>query len=70
MPERRGREDAQREPVRVTRRGRPVGVIVSANDYEGMRVFYSNRLRNTLNDIAKNARLTEEQAAELLADES
>jgi hypothetical protein len=44
--------------------------MVSAQDYEAMRAFYTDRLRSTLHDSARNASLTEEQAAELLADES
>ena len=33
---------AQREPVRVMRRDRVVGVMVSAQDYEAMRAFYAS----------------------------
>ncbi len=64
---------AQREPVRVMRHDRVVGVLVSAEDYEAMRAFYANRLRQTLNETATAAEaagLTEEKLAELLADES
>ncbi|MDP2810037.1 MAG: type II toxin-antitoxin system Phd/YefM family antitoxin [Rhodocyclaceae bacterium] len=64
---------AQREPVRVMRHDRVVGVMVSAQDYEAMRVFYSDRLRNSLRESAEAAAargLTEEKLAELLADES
>ena len=64
---------AQRAPVRVTRHDRVVGVMVSAEDYEAMRVFYANRLRQTLRENAAGAAtagLTEEKLAELLADES
>ena len=64
---------AQREPVRVTRHDRVVGVMVSAEDYEAMRVFYADRLRQTLRESAAGAAatgLTEEKLAELLADES
>jgi prevent-host-death family protein len=63
-------DDAQREPVRVMRRGRLVGVMVSAQDYEAMRAFYVDWLRGTLRDSARNAGLTERQAAALLADNS
>jgi prevent-host-death family protein len=42
---------AQREPVRVMRRDRVVGVLVSAEDYEAMRQFYANRLQHTLSAI-------------------
>lgn len=64
---------AQREPVRVTRRDRVVGVMVSAQDYEAMRAFYADRLRHTLSESAQAAEaagLTEEGLARLLADES
>lgn len=64
---------AQREPVRVMRRDRVVGVMVSAQDYEAMRVFYANRLQQTLDQTgtaAAQAGLTPEILAQLLADES
>lgn len=63
----------QREPVRVMRHDRVVGVMVSAEDYEAMRAFYADRLRHTLRECAESAAaagLTEEKLAELLADES
>lgn len=63
----------QREPVRVMRHDRVVGVMVSAQDYEAMREFYANRLSHTLHESAEGAvasGLTEEKLAELLADES
>ncbi len=63
----------QREPVRVTRRERVVGVMVSPQDYEAMRLFYADRLRHTLQASAMesvSAGMTEEKLAELLADES
>lgn len=66
-------DDAQRGPVRVMRRDRLVGVMVSAQDYEAMRAFYANRLRHTMDQVANQAAaagLTEEALAELLADES
>lgn len=64
---------AQREPVRVMRRDRVVGVMVSAQDYEAMRVFYADRLQRTLDETAAAASargLTEVELAQLLADES
>lgn len=64
---------AQREPVRVMRRDRVVGVMVSAQDYEAMRAFYADRLQNTLNQTATQAEaqgLTAENLDALLADES
>ena len=66
-------DDAQRAPVRVMRRDRLVGVMVSAQDYEAMRAFYADRLRNTMDRVADQAAaagLTEETLAELLADET
>lgn len=64
---------AQREPVRVMRHDRVVGVMVSAQDYEAMRAFYANRLQQTLDqsaDAAARAGLTPAQLDDLLADES
>jgi prevent-host-death family protein len=63
----------QREPVRVMRHDRVVGVMVSAEDYEAMRRFYADRLLKTADaaaDAAARAGLTPEALAELLADES
>lgn len=64
---------AQREPVRVMRHDRVVGVMVSAQDYEAMRAFYANRLQHTFDEAAeaaKRAGLTPEKLDALLADES
>lgn len=64
---------AQREPVRVMRHERTVGVMVSAQDYEAMRAFYADRLQRTLDQSADNARhagLTPKALKVLLADES
>ena len=66
-------DKAQREPVQVTRHDRVVGVMISADDYEAMRAYYADRLRQTLRESAEGAAaagLTEEKFAELLADES
>jgi PHD/YefM family antitoxin component YafN of YafNO toxin-antitoxin module len=66
-------DDAQRAPVRVMRRDRVVGVMVSAQDYEAMRAFYADRLAHTMDRVAENAAhagLTEDKLSELLADES
>lgn len=65
-------DQAQREPVRVTRRDRVVAVMVSAQDYEAMRAFYADRLRGTLRESAAAARagLTPAGLKALLADES
>ncbi|TVR62286.1 MAG: type II toxin-antitoxin system Phd/YefM family antitoxin [Spirochaetaceae bacterium] len=64
---------AQREPVRVMRHDRVVGVMVSAEDYEEMRAFYADRLKRSMTEsaeIAAESGLTEETLAELLSDES
>ena len=61
---------AQREPVRVLRHDRVIGVMVSAQDFEEMRVFYANRLAQTLTQSAQQANLNEAQLDALLADES
>ena len=64
---------AQREPVRVLRHDRVVGVMVSAEDYEAMRAFYADRLRHTMDEAAATAAkagLTEATLDALLADES
>jgi prevent-host-death family protein len=64
---------AQREPVRVMRHDRVVGVMVSAEDYEAMRAFYADRLRKTMDEtaqMAEQAGLTPEILDQLLADES
>ena len=64
---------AQREPVRVMRRDRVVGVMVSAEDYEAMRQFYANRLQHTLaasSAQAEQAGLSPQMLEDLLRDES
>lgn len=64
---------AQREPVRVIRKGKVAGVMVSAEDYEAMRCFYAERLRKTMDECAGNAAtagLTEAILSDLLADKS
>lgn len=64
---------AQREPVRVMRHERVVGVMVSAQDYEAMRAFYADRLTRTLDEAADAtaaAGLTPEALETLLTDES
>jgi len=64
---------AQREPVRVMRHERVVGVMVSAQDYDAMRQFYANRLQHALvatgQQAAQNG-LTEDTLTNLLTDES
>jgi prevent-host-death family protein len=66
-------DKAQREPVGVLRHDRMVGVLVSAQDYEAMRAFYSDRLHKTLEGSANSAQLaglTPELLEALLVDES
>jgi len=64
---------AQKEPVRITRRGRTVAVVVSEDEYESMRSFYANRLAHLLDETGIEAQqkgLTEEALQVLLSDES
>ena len=66
-------DSAQREPVRVMRHDRVVGVLVNAQDYEEMRSFFANRLQSTFREAAATAGragLTDQTLDELLADES
>ena len=59
----------QREPVRVMRHERVVGVMVSAQDYEAMRTFYADRLCKTMDqtgDAAQRSGLTPELLDKLL----
>jgi prevent-host-death family protein len=48
-------DNVQRQPVRVMRRNRLAGVVISAKDYEAMRAFYANRLEHTLDEAATAA---------------
>ena len=48
-------DKAQREPVKVTRRGRTVGIMVSEQEYEAMRHFYANRLLHNMDISGKEA---------------
>lgn len=66
-------DQAQREPVRVMRHDRVVGVMVSAQDYEAMRAFYADRLAQTMDRTAAQAARAGLDAAtldKLLTDES
>lgn len=63
----------RREPVRVMRHERVVGVMVSVEDYEAMRAFYADRLRHTFVEsatAAAKAGMDEDTLERLLADES
>ena len=62
-------DTAQREPVQVMKHDRVVGVMVSAKDYEAMRLFYADRLQHRLAQsaqLAEAAGLTENKLDELL----
>jgi prevent-host-death family protein len=48
-------DSAQREPVRVMRHDRVVGVLVNAQDYEEMRTFFANRLQSTFRETVAAA---------------
>jgi len=66
-------ESAQRGPVRVTRRGRPAGVLLSEEQYQRLRGIAWDRLATTLGLMRQQASesgLTEESLADLLADDS
>jgi prevent-host-death family protein len=66
-------DKAQREPVKVTRRGRTVGVMVSVDEYEAMKHFYADRLAHSMDRAGHEAQekgLSEETLEALLADES
>lgn len=65
-------EAAQREPVAVTKQGRPVSVVLSVEDYERMRGHTNNRLLRAMERLSKTAAqrgLTREKLDQLLADE-
>lgn len=60
---------AQREPVRVLKHHRVIGIMVSVKDYEAMRLFYADRLQHRLSQsaaLAKAAGLGTRQLQELL----
>jgi prevent-host-death family protein len=64
-------DTAQREPVQVMKHDRVVGVMVSAKDYEAMRLFYADRLQHRLAQsaqLAEAAGLTENKLDELLSE--
>lgn len=66
-------ESAQRGPVRVTRRGRPAGVLLSEEQYQRLRGIAWDRLADTVASMRQQAAqngLTEDVLAVLLADES
>jgi prevent-host-death family protein len=66
-------DQAQREPVGVLKHDRMVGVLVSVQDFESMRVFYADRLQHRLDEsaqIAARAGMTPQLLDSLLTDES
>ena len=66
-------ESAQRGPVQVTRRGRPVGVLLSEEQYQRLRGIAWDRLATTMESMRKQASesgLTPAALAELLANDS
>jgi len=66
-------EAVQRAPVRVTRKGRSVGVMMSVQHYERLRGVAWERLTVTMDTLGKEASgngLTETELEALLVDES
>ncbi len=64
---------AQSAPVRVTRKGRAVGVMMSVQQYERLRGIALERLTATMDALGEEASangLTETGLETLLADES
>ena len=64
---------AQSAPVRVTKNGRPVGVLMSVDQYERLRGAAWEQLAETMDRLgrqAADAGLTENKLDALLADES
>jgi len=62
----------QRESIQVTRRNRVTGVMISTEDYQGMRAFHVDQLRRTMGETAEQATakgLTDEKLEQLLSDE-
>jgi len=66
-------DEAQSAPVRVTRKGRPAGVVMSVQHYERLRGAAWERLTVTANALGREASrngLTQTRLDTLLADES
>ncbi|MGH1482967.1 MAG: type II toxin-antitoxin system Phd/YefM family antitoxin [Geminicoccales bacterium] len=64
---------AQREPVTVTKKGRPVAVMLSVEDYERIRGAARRRLLASIEQTQEEAAaagMTEEVLDQLLNDES
>jgi prevent-host-death family protein len=66
-------DKAQREPVTVTKQGRPSVVVLSVIDYEKYDRFLRNdlllQMKKSQDEAAKNG-MTEDVLADLLKDES
>lgn len=63
----------QRAPVRVTKQGRAVGVMMSVDQYERLRGAAWERLSQTMDQIGKEAAeagLTDVELVSLLANEN
>jgi antitoxin Phd len=66
-------ESAQLAPVRVTRRGRSAGVLMSEEQYQRLQGLAWDRVADTVESMREEAfakGLTEAKLAELLADDS
>ena len=66
-------DDAQRGPVQVTKKGRPIGVMLSVEQYERLRGAAWDRLAETMDAAgaqADAAGLDEDELKALLADEA
>lgn len=66
-------QSAQQGPVRVTRNGRPVGVVMSVQQFERLRGAAWERLTATMDRLGQEASergLTDAMLESLLADES
>jgi prevent-host-death family protein len=64
---------AQREPVRITKRGRAVGVLMSEEQFQRLRGAAWEQLETTIDAMqqeAKSKGLTDEILTNLLTDES
>lgn len=64
-------ETAQREPVTVTKQGRPAAVMLSVEDYERMRGMARERVLDSVRQMQEEAAaagLTKEALDEILKD--
>jgi len=65
-------DDAQREPIVILRHGREIAVLLSAAQYERLRVAAVGEFLALRNDVAREASaagLTEDRLSELLNDD-